>query len=176
MSTLEHPFRVIVVGAGIAGLTASHCLQNAGIEHVVFERRSEIALPEGASIAIYPHGARILHQIGCLDAVKHACTPCDRWFSRRPDGKAIMNNGFFHHVKQKYGMPCCFNECLYLLFDFLAIIPLARDMRKLWLALILILIVMATTFFSLRDGYFFRFCTTASRTRPAYKRVDLLEK
>ena len=125
MSTLEHPFRVIVVGAGVAGLTASHCLHKAGIEHVVLERRSEIAPPEGASIAIYPHGARILHQIGCLEAVKNACTPCDRWFSRRPDGKAIMNNGFFHHVKKKYGIAYCFLGCLYLLFSFLAIITLS---------------------------------------------------
>ena len=138
MSIIEHPFRVIVVGASVAGLTASHCLHNAGIEHVVLERRSEIAPPEGASIAIYPHGARILHQLGCLEAVKKLCTPCDRWFSRRPDGKAIMNNGFFHHVKEKYGIPYYFYECFCLLFGSLAIIILARGLRSLWLTPILI--------------------------------------
>lgn len=97
----ESPFRVIIVGAGVAGLTASHCLQKAGIDHVVLERRTEIAPPEGASIAIYPHGARMLHQIGCLEAVKNACAPCDRWWSRRPDGTVTMNNGFFEHVRNK---------------------------------------------------------------------------
>lgn len=105
MSTLERPFRVVVIGAGVAGLTASHCFQKANIEHIVLERRSEVAPPEGASIAIYPHGARILHQIGCLEAAKKACVPCDRWWCRQPNGKTVMNNGFFHHVKQKYRMP-----------------------------------------------------------------------
>lgn len=103
MSSLEQPLRVIVVGAGVAGLTASHCLQKAGIHHVVLERRAEIAPPEGASIAIYPHGARILHQLGCLEAARSACVPCHRWWCRGPDGKAIMNNGFFQYVKEKYG-------------------------------------------------------------------------
>lgn len=110
MASLESSFRVIVVGAGVAGLTASHCLQKAGVEHVVLERRSEITPPEGASIAIYPQGARILHQIGCLEAAKRACATCDRWWCRRPDGKAIMNNGFFNYVKQKYGMPYTSNK------------------------------------------------------------------
>jgi 2-polyprenyl-6-methoxyphenol hydroxylase-like FAD-dependent oxidoreductase len=45
------PFRVIVVGAGVVGLTASHCLQHAGIDHVVLEKRNDVAPAEGASIA-----------------------------------------------------------------------------------------------------------------------------
>ncbi|KAL8911259.1 MAG: hypothetical protein Q9171_003557 [Xanthocarpia ochracea] len=120
MSTLEQPFRVIVVGAGVAGLTASHCLQKAGIEHVVLERRLEIAPPEGASIAIYPHGARILHQIGRLEAAKKACVPCDRWWCRQPNAKPVMNNGFFHHVKQNHGQDILLlerQEFLQILYD-----------------------------------------------------------
>ncbi|XXH00682.1 hypothetical protein Hte_007032 [Hypoxylon texense] len=80
------PFRVIVVGAGVAGLTASHCLQKAGIDHVVLERRNEVAPAEGASIAMYPQGSRILHQIGCLKAVEEACRPDTLWWMNRPDG------------------------------------------------------------------------------------------
>lgn len=92
--------RVIVVGAGVAGLTASHCLQKANIDHVVVER-GVVAPQEGASIAIYPHGCRILAQICALDAAKKACMPMDRWKNRRADGKVVMDNGFFHHVKEK---------------------------------------------------------------------------
>ncbi|OQE00300.1 hypothetical protein PENVUL_c054G07904 [Penicillium vulpinum] len=99
----SRPFRVIIIGGGVAGLLASHCLQKAGIDHVVLERRAEVAPEEGASIAIYPHGVRILHQLGILEAAKRVCVPCDRWWSRRPDGKAIMNNGFFHYVKENHG-------------------------------------------------------------------------
>ncbi|KAK7993863.1 hypothetical protein PG989_007244 [Apiospora arundinis] len=96
-------FRVIIVGAGIAGLAASHCLQKAGIDHVVLERRTEIDPPEGASFAVYPHGARILHQIGCLDAAKAACKPCLRYYSRGPDGIMQSDNGYFDNMKRIHG-------------------------------------------------------------------------
>ncbi|KAK1979459.1 hypothetical protein LZ30DRAFT_177205 [Colletotrichum cereale] len=96
-------FRVIVVGAGIAGLTASHCLQKAGIEHVVLERRTEVDPPEGASFAIYPHGARILRQLGCLEACEAACKPCLRYYSRGPDGQTQSDNGFFDRIKHNHG-------------------------------------------------------------------------
>ncbi|KAI6087584.1 FAD binding domain protein [Hypoxylon rubiginosum] len=96
-------FRVIVVGAGVAGLTASHCFQKSGIDHVVLERRSEIDPPEGASIAIYPHGARILQQIGCLDAAQEKCKPCVHFNSRWPDGKLLFDDPFFDHVRKNHG-------------------------------------------------------------------------
>ncbi|KAI9164120.1 FAD-dependent monooxygenase DEP2 [Paramyrothecium foliicola] len=99
----DPPFRVIVVGGGVAGLTASHCLEKAGIEHIVLERRGEVAPSEGASIAIYPNGARILKQIDCFDATEAACVPCDRFICRRPDGKQIWNTGFFDFVKENHG-------------------------------------------------------------------------
>ncbi|KAJ8096591.1 hypothetical protein POJ06DRAFT_286786 [Lipomyces tetrasporus] len=113
-------FRVIIIGAGVAGLIASHCLQKAGIDHVVLERRAEIAPAEGASIAIYPHLMRILHQIGVLEEAKRACVPCDRFVFRRPDGKVIMNNGFFHHVKENHGhdiVPLERRQFLQILYD-----------------------------------------------------------
>ncbi|KKK22258.1 hypothetical protein P175DRAFT_0477239 [Aspergillus ochraceoroseus IBT 24754] len=96
-------FRVIVVGGGVAGLTASHALQQAGIDHVVLERSSEVAPPVGASIAIYPHGARILSQMGCLDAARAACHPCDRFITRGPDGKVWSNSRFFRNVRDNHG-------------------------------------------------------------------------
>lgn len=97
----KETFRVIVVGAGVAGLAASQALQKAGIDHVVLERRDDIAPPEGASIAIYPHGARILHQFGCLAAAKAACVPMERFKNRTPDAKVIVDSSFFDYVKEK---------------------------------------------------------------------------
>src|SRR5690554_1451092 len=94
-------FRVVVVGGGVAGLTASHALQRAGIDHVVLERSEDVAPPVGASTAIYPHGVRILHQIGCLAEAKAACTPCDQLVTRGPDGKVWSSSPFFTNVKQK---------------------------------------------------------------------------
>lgn len=68
MAQAEHPFRIIVVGAGVAGLVASNCLQKLGIDHVVLEKHSEVAPPMGNGISMWPHGLRILHQLNCLGA------------------------------------------------------------------------------------------------------------
>lgn len=97
----SRPFRVIVVGAGVAGLTAAHALRKANIDHVVLERGSDPAPPTGASIAIYPHGARILQQIDCLQAAKNACVPMEGFVNRMPDGRTIVDSKFFEYVKEK---------------------------------------------------------------------------
>ena len=101
MSQQKSSFRVIVVGAGVSGLAASHAFQKAGIDHVILERRSTVAPAEGASIAMYPHGSRILQQFGCLDAVMKHTNPPGRWIARVPSGKAIVNNGVFRILEQK---------------------------------------------------------------------------
>jgi putative flavoprotein involved in K+ transport len=38
-TTLKSHYPVVVIGGGQAGLSTSHCLQQAGIEHMVFEKR-----------------------------------------------------------------------------------------------------------------------------------------
>lgn len=101
MSNIESPFRVIVVGAGVAGLAASHVFQKAGIDHIVLERGRVIAPEAGASIAIYPNGARILSQLGCLEAVQKHTVPPGRWFARLPSGKLIINSSFFRYLEEK---------------------------------------------------------------------------
>lgn len=66
-------FRVIFVGGGLAGVMASHVLQQVKIDHVVLEGGSEVAPPDDAGIAIYPHGSWILQQTSCLEAAKAMC-------------------------------------------------------------------------------------------------------
>ncbi|KAF2726640.1 FAD binding domain protein [Polyplosphaeria fusca] len=114
------PFRAIIIGAGISGLVTSHILQSANISHIVLERRVDIAPPEGASIAIYPHGARILFQLGLYERVKAASVPCKWFFSRRPDGKAISRNGLFKYVRENHGHDIFLlerRELLQILYD-----------------------------------------------------------
>jgi 2-polyprenyl-6-methoxyphenol hydroxylase-like FAD-dependent oxidoreductase len=48
--TSQKPFRVIVVGAGLVGLSLSHALQLANIDHVVLEKHSEIVSIHGAAL------------------------------------------------------------------------------------------------------------------------------
>lgn len=82
-------------------MVASHCLQKAGIDHVVLERRDSVAPPEGSSIGMYPHGNRILYQLGLYEACEAACVPTGRWLTRKSDGKLLMDNGYFRHIKTK---------------------------------------------------------------------------
>lgn len=101
MAQPKAPFRVIVVGGGVAGLAASHAFQKAGIAHVVLERRSTVAPAEGASIAMYPNGARILHQMGALEAVQKHCVPPGRYWARLPSKKVISDNSVFRYLEEK---------------------------------------------------------------------------
>lgn len=63
------PFRVIIIGGSIAGLTLANILEQYGIDFVVLEKHEIIAPQLGAGFAILPHGARILDQLGCYEAL-----------------------------------------------------------------------------------------------------------
>ncbi|KAL2849327.1 hypothetical protein BJX68DRAFT_267179 [Aspergillus pseudodeflectus] len=60
---MAEPFKVIIVGGSVAGLTLAHCLHHANIEYIVLERKAEIAPQEGASIALWPTGGQVLDQL-----------------------------------------------------------------------------------------------------------------
>jgi FAD dependent monooxygenase len=82
----QKPFRVIVVGAGIVGLSLSHALQLAKIDHVVLEKHSKIVSLHGAALMIFPGAARILDQFGVLKGIRESVTPIQRQIEHWPDG------------------------------------------------------------------------------------------
>lgn len=95
-------FRAVIVGAGVTGLVASHTFTKAGIEHVVLEKSSEAAPPHGASIAIYPHGARILQQLGLLDFTNKIADPLEDGATNRwPDGSPLQWADLWRFVREK---------------------------------------------------------------------------
>lgn len=56
--------RVIVIGAGLGGLTLAQGLRRAGIDVVVYERDGELGRPQGVSLHVDERGASALR--GCL--------------------------------------------------------------------------------------------------------------
>ena len=60
------PLDVLVVGAGIGGLTLALCLQDAGIGARVCEASPEIR-PLGVGINVLPHAVRELIELGLHD-------------------------------------------------------------------------------------------------------------
>jgi 2-polyprenyl-6-methoxyphenol hydroxylase-like FAD-dependent oxidoreductase len=64
----DHPVRVIVVGGGIAGLSAAIALRRTGHEVVVLERSPRID-PVGAGITLFGNAMRALDRLGVGGAV-----------------------------------------------------------------------------------------------------------
>nr|ART35001.1 putative monooxygenase [Fusarium aywerte] len=87
-------FTVIIVGAGVTGLTLAHCLVKAGIDYVLLDK-GVVAPGFGTTITLQPHGCRILHQLGCLDAVLAKCDVMGGAHCRDPSGKSFASNDFF---------------------------------------------------------------------------------
>lgn len=83
--------KVIIVGGSVAGLTLAHCLDKAGIDYVVLEKRKEITHQEGASILILPHGGRILDQLGILKSLSQYTEPLHTAHISYPDGFTHTN-------------------------------------------------------------------------------------
>ena len=101
-SNTTRPFRAIIIGGSVAGLTASHIFEAAGIDHVVCERGSEIGPPWGASIAIYPSGARLLKQLGILKVVEDASGVLNGNLTLRwPDGSMQHQSPLFANVDKE---------------------------------------------------------------------------
>ena len=66
----HRPFKIIVVGGGVGGLTLANMFQKFGIDFIVLEAYHDITPDVGASIGLVPSGLRILDQIGCFKAVE----------------------------------------------------------------------------------------------------------
>ncbi|CZS93680.1 hypothetical protein WAI453_001167 [Rhynchosporium graminicola] len=98
----DAPFRVIIVGAGVAGLVLAHALEKASIDFILLDK-GIVAPPWGTSITIHPHGCRILHQIDCLDTVSALCSPMGLFFQRDQSGKELLSQGFFDAIARRTG-------------------------------------------------------------------------
>ena len=70
---------ILVVGAGIAGLTLGLCLQEKGIPCRILEKSPAIK-PLGVGINVLPHATRVLHTLGLGPALVQSllASPADQ--------------------------------------------------------------------------------------------------
>jgi salicylate hydroxylase len=61
--------QILIVGAGIGGLTAALALLRKGFDVDVYEQAPELG-EVGAGVQISPNGNRVLHELGVLDEVR----------------------------------------------------------------------------------------------------------
>ncbi|KNG89842.1 putative FAD-dependent monooxygenase [Aspergillus nomiae NRRL 13137] len=99
----ESPFRVIIVGGSVTGLTLAHCLDRAGIDYIVLEKHQEIHPQIGASVVIFPNGGRILEQLGLYQRIQELAQRLRRIHTCFPDGFHYDNN-VPEQVKKLFGM------------------------------------------------------------------------
>jgi flavin-dependent dehydrogenase len=101
MEESHSSFKVIIVGAGVTGLTLAHCLAKANIDFVLLDK-GVVAPIFGTTITLQPHGCRVLRQLGCLDAVLAPCDVMGGARCRDSSGKSFASNDFFGVAKKLY--------------------------------------------------------------------------
>ncbi|PYI30755.1 FAD/NAD(P)-binding domain-containing protein [Aspergillus indologenus CBS 114.80] len=96
--------KVIIIGAEVDGLICAIACQREQLDVIVLEQEAEIEV--NAGIQIPPNGARILHQLGLLEAVARKGTSTEYLDLRRfHDGALIRSMPWGEPVRQAYGRP-----------------------------------------------------------------------
>ena len=80
--------KVVIVGAGIGGLSAHLAFARAGFDVVHYERRSELG-PAGAGIVIWPDGVKVLRALGLGERLAAIGNRPDVMEVRGPDDRLL---------------------------------------------------------------------------------------
>ena len=117
MISNNKPFRVLIVGGGVAGLTLANMLERFNIDYLILEGHGDIAPAVGASIGMFPNGLRILDQIDLYEPLEKLMGSFEETQSTRDmKGRPIMSIPRFQdHVRLRHGYPLMFFERQYLL-------------------------------------------------------------
>jgi hypothetical protein len=97
MMSRESPFKVVIAGASVAGLSLANMLQANGIDYVVLEAHQTIAPQVGASIGLVPHGCRILDQLGLYEKVMGIAPPIQTFNFRAATGSVLAQHQDMDH-------------------------------------------------------------------------------
>jgi FAD-dependent urate hydroxylase len=84
--------KVIIVGAGMGGLTAALALQQAGYEIEIFDRVPAL-LPAGAGVSLWSNGVKVLDRLGLGPALAAAGGRMERICYRDRQGQLLTEFG-----------------------------------------------------------------------------------
>ncbi|KAI8661051.1 FAD-binding-3 domain-containing protein [Fusarium keratoplasticum] len=105
----DPPFKVVIVGASVAGLSLANMLQANDIDFVVLEAYPSIAPQVGASIGLLPHGNRILDQLGLYEKILQVAEPVNTFSFREPSGLPLASYpDMDRNLIDRHGYPMIF--------------------------------------------------------------------
>ncbi len=81
--------RILIVGAGIAGLTLAALLRQRGLRPQIVDRASDFSY-QGYMLALYPLGNRVLHGLGAFDAFVGRSEPMDTYTLCNGHGERVQ--------------------------------------------------------------------------------------
>ena len=100
----SHRLHILVVGCGMGGLAAAHCLGKAGHRITLFEAASAIG-EVGAGIQITPNVSRLLRRWGAGDALERVGVRPEAIVLRRyATGERVGRTGW-GDMEERYGAP-----------------------------------------------------------------------
>jgi 2-polyprenyl-6-methoxyphenol hydroxylase-like FAD-dependent oxidoreductase len=95
--------RVVIIGAGIGGLTAAIALRAAGLSVVLYERQPGPAVL-GAGLHLWPNALHALRSIGLADAVQQAGVVIERRLMINQAGR-VLSDTPTAEIHRKVGAP-----------------------------------------------------------------------
>jgi 2-polyprenyl-6-methoxyphenol hydroxylase-like FAD-dependent oxidoreductase len=96
--------RVIIIGSGIAGLSAAIALRKVGIEAAVYERAPELR-EVGAGISLWANALRALDYIGAGDSVRAVSLKMTRSEMRAKQGRKVQLGMNAPEIERRYNLP-----------------------------------------------------------------------
>ena len=99
------PFKVVIVGTGIAGLSTAIALSDKGHSVTVVEAASKLQ-PIGGTIVVQANANRVLDGLGVYKSLLEICgtAPLPLSARRYQDGDVLMSRGVTDHERD-FGYP-----------------------------------------------------------------------
>ena len=99
---MNHEQRILIVGAGIGGLTVAIALKRAGFRVTVYERADALKAV-GAGLTIQPNAVLALRRLGLGDRVERAGAPLRMGALLRADGSPLSHSELGEELVREVG-------------------------------------------------------------------------